>query len=141
VDWVGCVNGTAAADYIAEWVDGARRVHGVHVSYVGFQNESPWRPEWVVSLRAALDRRQLNATKIVVGDCGPGEGYQSPGIADKLQTNATVDLTHVADVVGFHYPVSIKPVAKEPGSSGGDLEFYEALWSLPGHQKLWASEE
>lgn len=62
-DWVGCVNGTAAADYIAEWVDGARRVHGVHVSYVGFQNESPWRPEWVVDLRAALDKRGLHSTK------------------------------------------------------------------------------
>lgn len=79
--------------------------------------------------------------RIVVGDCGPGDGFQSPGISDRLQANSSVDLTRVADVVGFHYPVSIKPVAVEPGTAGGDLAFYEELWTLPGHQKLWASEE
>lgn len=49
-DWIGCVNGTAAAEYIAEWVAGAKRVHGIHVSYVGWHNEHPWRPEWVALL-------------------------------------------------------------------------------------------
>ena len=136
-NWVGCVNGTAAAAYIAEWVDGARRVHNVHVSYVGWHNESPWRPEWAVLLRAELDRRGLTATKIVVGDAGPGDGYQSPGIAAKLRPNATVDISKVARVVGLHYPVSIMPVAHEPSAAASP--YYEELWGLP--QKLWASEE
>jgi hypothetical protein len=136
-DWVGCVNGSAAAAYIAEWVDGAKRVHGVHVSYIGWHNESPWRPEWVALLRAELDKRGLNATKIVVGDCGPGGGFQSPGLATKLLPNASVDISQLADVVGLHYPVSIMPVAREPSTVA--KPFYEELWALP--QRLWASEE
>jgi hypothetical protein len=136
-DWVGCVNGSAAAAYIAEWVDGAKRVHGVHVSYIGWHNESPWRPEWVVLLRAELDKRGLTETKIVVGDCGPGGGFQSPGLAPKLLRNSSVDISKVADVVGLHYPVSIMPVAREPSTTANP--YYEELWALP--QKLWASEE
>ena len=102
-DWVGCLNGPKAAAYIAEWVDGAKRVHGVHVSYIGWHNESPWQPEWVALLRKELDQRGLTDTKIVVGDCGPGAGFQSPGLAAKLQPNASVDLSSTVDVVGLHY--------------------------------------
>ena len=121
-DWVGCLNGPKAAAYIAEWVEGAKRVHGVHVSYIGWHNESPWRPEWVAALREELDKRGLTTTQIVVGDCGPGGGFQSPGLAAKLQPNASVDLSKIADVVGLHYPVSIMPVAKEPNASPGALK-------------------
>jgi hypothetical protein len=56
--------------YIAEWVAAAKRVHNVTVHYVGFQNESPWQPEWVVGLREALDVRGLHDTRVVIGDCG-----------------------------------------------------------------------
>ena len=120
-------------------MDGAKKVHGVHVSYIGWHNESPWRPEWIVMLRDELDKRGLTSTEIVVGDCGPGSGFQSPGLATKLQPNATVDLSKIADVVGLHYPVSIMPVAKEP--TGPPEQYYQTLWDLPGKQKLWASEE
>jgi hypothetical protein len=138
-DWVGCVNGSKAAAYIAEWAAGAKRVHGVHVSYIGWHNESPWRPEWTVLLRAELDERGLLATQIVVGDCGPGDGFQSPGLAAKLLPNASVDISQVADVVGLHYPVSIMPVAHEPSNAAS--QYYKELWDLPGKQKLWASED
>ena len=133
-DWVGCVDGEAAAAYIAKWVSGARRVHGVVVDYVGFHNESPWRPQWVERLRKELDSRGCTGTKIVVGDYGPGAGFQSPGIAAKLA--GTPALSKVADVVGLHYPVSIMPAT----SPHGDPGFYRSLWDLPGKQKLWASE-
>lgn len=90
------------------------------------------------SRRQALDSRNLTATKIVVGDCGPGGGFQSPGLFDKLQPGTKpVDLSQIADVVGLHYPVSIMPVAEEP--SGSPSAFYEQMWTLP--QKFWASEE
>lgn len=130
--WVGCINGIAAAQYISEWVAVAKEHHNITVDYVGWNNETPWRPEWIVALREELDRRGLQATKIVVGDSGPGGGYQSPGIEKKIAGNR--GLSAAATAVGFHYPVSILP----PRDS---QEFYEALWALPGKQKLWASEE
>ena len=138
-DWVGCVNGTAAAAYIADWVEGARQHHNLTVDYVGFHNEHPWRPEWVLALRADLDARGLNTTRIVVGDCGPGGSFQSPGLPGRLADDK--ELSAAADIVGLHYPVSILPVDQEPTGPGMNRAYYEQLWALPGHQKLWASEE
>jgi hypothetical protein len=43
---------------------------GHKLSYLGFHNESPWEIDWVVHLRAELNRRGKQHVKLVVADCG-----------------------------------------------------------------------
>jgi hypothetical protein len=120
----------AAGSYLADWLAVARDSHGLHVDTIGWQNEHTWRSEWVVDFRRTLDARGFSGVRIAVGDCGPGPGYQTPDITERIKGDPA--LNAAASIVGLHYPVSIMPVQ-------ANASFYEGLWSL--NQTLWSSEE
>ena len=113
-------------------VVGAEATLSHPISYLGLHNESPWQIEWVLDLRAELDRRGKPHVKLVVADCGPGAGFQTPELVQWMQSNTS--LSEAAAAVGLHYPNSIMPGRTSP-------DYYRNLSSLPGKQKLWSSEE
>ena len=85
-------------------VVGAEAILSHPISYLGWHNESPWQIEWVLDLRAELDRRGKPHVKLVVADCGPGAGFQTPELVQWMQSNTS--LSKAAAAVGLHYPNS-----------------------------------
>jgi hypothetical protein len=71
-----------------------------------------------VELREELDRRDRSHVQIVVADCGPGGGFQTPDLVQWLQEDAA--LSAAAAAVGLHYPDSILP-ARQVGVGGDGL--------------------
>jgi len=85
------------ADYIVDFVQGARRVHGLDLSYVGIWNET--RPDlgWIKLLRRTLDRNDLRGVKIVAAD-----EIDRWNLVELM--NRDPELAQAVDVVGVHYP-------------------------------------
>lgn len=58
--WVGEGTGnpyhnlTKAANYVTEWVAGAKHVHNFDVDFLGLWNENPSPPDYVLTLRKVL---------------------------------------------------------------------------------------
>eukprot|EP00756_Hemistasia_phaeocysticola_P049603 Hpha_TRINITY_DN24121_c0_g1::TRINITY_DN24121_c0_g1_i1::g.9830::m.9830/K01202/GALC; galactosylceramidase len=119
----------AGAAYITDFVEIAAKSHGLKIDVVGWQNEHVWDISYVLHLRAELDRRGYTNVKIAIGDAGPGPGYQSPDIAQRIAQNASLNAATYA--MGFHYPMSILPPTKS--------EWWGPVEKLS--QKRWASED
>lgn len=122
--------GAAAVKYLVDWVAVARSSQHLEVDLLGFHNESPWEKKWLIDLRRQLDARGFQHVQLVGADCGPGPGYQTPDILERIKNDAALDEALFA--VGFHYPVSIMPAQR-------NRTFYDGLLKLK--QKIWASEE
>jgi galactosylceramidase len=61
------------ADFIAGFIQGAKKYHGVDVNYCGVWNEKRHDSDWIKLLRKTLDRRGLSAVGIIGCDeCGEG---------------------------------------------------------------------
>jgi galactosylceramidase len=112
------------ADFIAGFIQGAKKYHGLDIDYCGTWNETPgdnnWDGPrldvpWIKLLRQTLDHRGLTGVKIVARDCGWK-------IAELMEQDA--ELKNAIDVVGAHYPEhESTPAAKQCG------------------KPLWASED
>ena len=104
------------ADFIAGFIQGARKYHGVAIDYCGTWNETPadnnWHGPrldvpWIKLLRKTLDRRGLTGVKIIARDCG----WQITELMDQ-----DAELKRAIDVVGAHYPNrESTPAARECG--------------------------
>ncbi len=123
--------GAAAVVYLADWVVGMEATLDHELSYLGFHNESPWEIDWVVNLRAELNRRGKQHVQLVVADCGPNFQTKATQLTDFFHNKTT---SATAGAVGLHYPNSILPARLNP-------EYYRDLSSLPDRQKFWSSEE
>lgn len=110
-DWIA--EGTAgfgmrAAGYLVDWLKVARDHHKLDIDIIGWQNEHVWEDADVVAFRSAMDRSGFGSVQLAVADCGPGPGYQTPDISERIQASAALDAA--AAIVGHHYPVSSMPV-------------------------------
>jgi galactosylceramidase len=97
------------ADYIVDFVQAARRVHGLDLSYVGVWNET--RPDlgWIKLLRRTLDQSEMRDVKIVAAD-----EINSWNIVELMKRDP--ELAQGIDVVGAHYPkFRSTPAARECG--------------------------
>ena len=102
--WVG--NGTLyspeMAEYMADFIEGARSKYGLDIRYAGVWNEVVYDAAYVKELHRALVRHHLN-TKLVCCDEYVGEGKGQWAIADEMKTDA--ELGEAVDVIGVHYPL------------------------------------
>ena len=98
-------------DYHVKWVQGLKQYHNVTLDWMGIWNESPFSPDWIVALRAALDARlpaaDAKALRIVASDnvrWGANNSNFPTGngnICEVCLRNATVRAA--VGAVGTHY--------------------------------------
>jgi hypothetical protein len=103
------------ANYMASFVEGARKAHGLDVRYAGVWNETRYDIAYVELLKNTFLKHGL-ATQIVCCDLYPGE-HQWSTISDM---QAHPQFKNAIDVVGVHYPrrngqVTTPPDAKTIG--------------------------
>lgn len=84
------------ADYMAKFLLGAEKVHGLDIAYIGIWNETAYDPNWIKLLRKTLDRNDLADVKIVGAD-----QTNTWKIVDQM--NADPELAKAVAVVGVHY--------------------------------------
>jgi galactosylceramidase len=94
----GTSGGAAAAAYVTEWAVAARDLYNATPWALGLFNEKPSTPDYILSLRSALDAAGLAGTHLVASDEG---GW--PGAAQVLG-NASV--AAAVGLLGSHYPGS-----------------------------------
>jgi len=125
------------ADYIANFIIGAKQVHDLDISYTGIWDEMDYDIQWVMLLRATLDRRGLAHVKIIAAD------HWTWSVGDAL--GADPEFVAVVDVVGAHYTYQVpanvialgKPIwASETGMWDGDWWGAIRTASLLNHNYL-----
>lgn len=89
------------AQYVAEFLAGAKANHNLDISYTGIWNEKQFDTAYIRDLSAELKRRGLN-TKIVCCDEYPSEGLGQWSILSAMHDDPAVNAA--VDVVGVHYP-------------------------------------
>jgi len=91
------------ADYVADFIAGARKTWGLDIAYTGIWNEKRFASaEYVKTLRRVLDQHHLD-TKIVCCDEYPGEGHGQWEVVDAMQKDPA--LRDAIAVVSVHYPL------------------------------------
>ncbi len=98
--WIG--NGTYysedMANYVAKFLQGARKVHGLDIAFTGVWNEKPYDAAWIKLLRRTLDSKGLSSVRIVAADLYQKEQWDIiREFARDPQLNAAVY------AVGVHY--------------------------------------
>ena len=56
------------ADFIASFLQGAKKYHDLNIDFCGVWNERPYDVSWIKLLRHTLDRNGQSAVKIVAAD-------------------------------------------------------------------------
>jgi len=85
------------ADYVAKFLQGAKRVHGLDIAYTGIWNETAYDVAWIKLLRKTLDRDGLRNVKIVAAD-----QVNTWNVVADMNKDST--LKRAIDIVGVHYP-------------------------------------
>ena len=147
--WVGEGHFYSAdmAEYVTDFLNGAKIHHHLDISYTGIWNEKQFDVAYVVALDHALKKHGLD-TKIVCCDEYPGEGLGQWSILPAMRSNPS--LNNAVAVVGVHYPwvdgkvttpaegVAIrKPLwssEDQPNSGGGPILSRD--WNAGG--RIWA---
>ncbi|HEY1578053.1 MAG TPA: family 16 glycoside hydrolase [Terracidiphilus sp.] len=144
--WVG--KGTLytpeMAEYVAKFIEAARRDHKLDIRYAGTWNEKEFDVGYVKELARELKARHLT-TKIVCCDEYPGEGTTGQwGIADTMGKD--LELAAAVDVIGVHYPlvdgkITTTEMARKTGKklwstedqpNGGSGPFVSRDWPVGG---------
>ena len=96
------------ADYVAKFLQGAKRVHHLDISYTGIWNETAHDPNWIKMLRRTLDQFCLRKVGIVAADDYAHDGWK---IVEEMRSDPELR----ADVarVGVHYRSSKSPPAAQ----------------------------
>jgi hypothetical protein len=98
------------ADFIAGFIEGAKKYHGIDIDFCGLWNETNdilTNGSWVNLLRTTLDNRGLSRTGIVYADLGNfwrSTSRQWDLLVGALRRDA--DLSRAVRAVGAHYPES-----------------------------------
>jgi galactosylceramidase len=128
-------NVSATAEYVVDWVDGARREHGLHIAMVGCWNERPYSVDYLKELRRQLDARNLSQTGIIADD-----GHSAGNLATAMQKDP--ELMESVAAFGMHYPRMTSPpsaaaVAAKTGKPIFASEDYGVYFDSSGG-KAWA---
>jgi Glycosyl hydrolase family 59 len=124
----------AMAAYVADFLEGAKKAHGLNIQYVGIWNERQFDATYVKDLYTELQKRKIPA-KIVCCDEYPGEGLGQWSIVDAMKRDP--ELAKAVYAVGVHYsivdgkyttPAAAKTSGKllwssedQPNSGGGPI--------------------
>lgn len=96
--WIG--NGKYYSDdlahYMADYLIGAKNIHGLNIDYVGIWNERPYNVDYIKKLRETLDSCNINV-RIAAAD-----EIRSYYICRDMLKDPK--LYNAVDVVGTHYP-------------------------------------
>ena len=129
--WIG--NGTYysqdMANYIANFLNGAKNVYGLNINYTGVRNETANNTTWIKLLRATLNTNGLQSVKIVAGD----EWQGTWNIVSSILTDSA--LSNAVYAVGGHYPTTSPAAGLTPNQPIG-----QPLWSSedgPGFGGWW----
>jgi hypothetical protein len=102
--WVG--NGQLysqdMADYVADFLQGAKKNHQLDIAYTGVWNEKQFDGTYVKELYRTLTAQKI-AAKIVCCDEYPGEGLGQWSIVDAMVKDS--ELNAAVYAVGVHYPL------------------------------------
>jgi len=122
--WVGSghLYSPDMANYIAEFIEGARRVHHLHIQYVGIWNERMFDSNYVKELAHVLAKRHLD-TKIVCCDSSPGIPWGEWGVIDAIRKDP--ELSEAISAIGVHYPRE----RNSPNTSLDARQTGKPLWS------------
>jgi Glycosyl hydrolase family 59 len=135
------------ANYVADFLVGAKTHHQLDIAYTGIWNETPYDATYVDELFTTLKQHGLD-TKIVCCDEFAGEGLGQWSIVDAMRSDQP--LRNAVAVVGVHYPwvdgkvttpdVAIhigKPLwSSEDQPNGGGGPILARDWDPGG--KIWA---
>lgn len=89
------------ANYVADFLEGAQKVHGLDIAYTGVWNERVYDAAYVKLLHAVLKQHGLS-TRIVCCDEYPHEGGNQWQIVEASHKDQT--LKDSIDVFSVHYP-------------------------------------
>ena len=89
------------ANYMADFIQGAERVHHLDIAYTGIWNEKVYDARYVKTLHRVLAERHL-PVRIVCCDEYDGQGAGQWAIAEAM--NNDPELKADVDVIGVHYP-------------------------------------
>ncbi len=102
--WVG--NGQLysqdMANYVADFLLGAKKYHHLAIGYTGVWNEKQFDSTYVKELYRTLTEQHIPA-QIVCCDEYPGEGLGQWSVVDMMLKDA--ELNTAVDAVGVHYPL------------------------------------
>jgi len=108
--------------YILKWLEGARKVYGVEIDYIGIWNERASDGTYAKTLRKILDEGGFTNTTLVAKDGGAD-------ICDEMAKDK--EYAEAIGVVGLHYP--------------SDYSNYEICrkigFGVKGGKPIWSSEE
>jgi hypothetical protein len=125
--WIGNghIYSTDMANYIAEFIQGAKVTHHLHIQYVGIWNERMYDSEYVKELGRILAKDGLDS-KIVCCDSYPSIPFGEWSIVDAMEKDPS--LKKAISAIGVHYP-------RERGAPDTPLNARQS--SKP----LWSSED
>ncbi|MDE2449969.1 MAG: galactosylceramidase [Gammaproteobacteria bacterium] len=115
--WVKQADSQATVDYLIKYLQGAKRVHGLDIDYIGIWNETRMNPEFIKRLRRALTANHLK-TRIVADDL-----VNTWDIVAAMEKDPA--LRTAVDVIGTHYPRFVSPELVRRKS----LEWHKPIWS------------
>lgn len=133
--WIGGGNfySDDMANYVADFIEGAKQQWGLDIAYTGIWNEKHFEsPEYVKILRRVLDEHHL-ATKIVCCDEYPRSDVDQWEILGAMQKDPP--LRDAVAVVAVHYP-RVHGKVTTPESA---LHVGKPLWSSEDQPKSSAS--
>ncbi|MCX6878378.1 MAG: discoidin domain-containing protein [Verrucomicrobia bacterium] len=108
------------ADYVATFIEGTQKTHGLTINYTGIWNERPYDANWIKVLRRTLDAKGLKQVQIVAAD----EFNMKWRIADDAAKDP--ELNQAIAVFGEHYPLQYTMPTAVARASG---------------KRLWSSED
>ena len=133
--WIGGGNfySDDMANYVAGFIEGAKKQWGLDIAYTGIWNEKHFTsPEYVKTLRRVLDAHQLD-TKIVCCDEYPSANVDQWTILNAMAKNPA--LRDAIAVVSVHYPRMHGKLTTPPDA----LQIGKPLWSSEDQPQSSAS--
>ena len=86
------------ADFVAQFIKGARDYHGVTIDYQGIRNEAGFAVDYIKTLRNTLDRNGLQNVKLVATDSVADRAWD---IVPKMASDP--ELSKAIYAIGAHY--------------------------------------
>src|ERR1039457_5069878 len=133
--WIGGGNfySDDMANYVADFLEGAKRTWGLDIAYTGIWNEKQFeRAEYVKTLRRTLDTHHLD-TRIVCCDEYPSRGVDQWTILGAMEKDPA--LRDSIAIVSVHYPRVDGKLTTPPSA----LSIGKPLWSSEDQPESSAS--
>jgi hypothetical protein len=113
------------ANYVADFIEGASKVHHLDIAWTGIWNETQFDGTYVKQLHHTLVAQHVPA-RIVCCDEYPGEGLGQWSIVDAMQHDP--ELNQSVDAIGVHYPIK-------------DGKYTTPAEARTSGKPLWSSED